>query len=124
LKFLQYRQVLYAYTDKLGEEIVYIGKADACSVKERLSGTHKSEVFKYLEKNLKFKEYGISVGVFNLPEGKRLSSELISDVESLLIYELEPKANIQSISSRTSRPGMEVICCGDWPYEDDCFIDE
>ena len=123
-EILQYRQVLYAYTDNLGEEIVYIGKADTCSVKERLSGEHKSEVFKYLETNLKFEQYGISVGIFNLPKGKRLSSELISDVESLLIYTLEPKANIQSINSRISRPGMEVVCYGDWPYEDNHFVDE
>lgn len=121
---LQYRQVLYAYTDSTGGEIVYIGKADASSVKERLSGKHKSEVFRYLDTDLKFKKYGIAVGLFNLPEGKRLTSELISDVESLLINVLEPVANIQCIDSRISRPGMEVICFGDWPYEDDYFVDK
>lgn len=123
-EILQYRQVLYAYTDNLGKEIIYIGKADSCSVKERLGGTHKKGVFKYLETSLNFKEYGISVGMFDLPENKRLSPKIISDVESLLIYALKPKANIQSVNSRTSRPGIEVICYGDWPHEYNHFIDE
>lgn len=118
------RKVLYAYTDGLGEEIVYIGKADASSVKERLNGKHKSTIFKHMETNLKFKKYGISVGTFELPAGKRLSSELISDVESLLIYSLKPVENIQSISGGISRPGMEVFCDGDWPCDYNHFIDE
>lgn len=121
---LKSRQVLYSYTDNRGEEIVYIGKAYACSVKERLSGRHKDKIFEYLRKTYKFKEYGLAVGKIKLPKSNRLSAKLVSDIESLLIYKLKPSANIQSIRSRISRPGMEIVCCGDWPYEDNRFVDE
>ncbi|MES9851047.1 MAG: hypothetical protein ABW170_04360 [Candidatus Thiodiazotropha sp. L084R] len=123
-EILNFHRVLYAYTDGAGKNIFYIGKADGCSVKQRLRGSHKKDVFEYLEKKVGLSEYGLAVGEFHLPEGRRLSPELISDAESLLIYILKPRANIQSVESRISRPGMELICYGDWPYHENHFVDD
>jgi len=120
---LALRRVLYGYTDPDGKEILYIGKADGCSVRERLSGKHKEDVFKYLEKEIGLNEYCLCVGDLYLPPGRNFSSRLLEDTESLLIYTLEPRANVQSINSRISRSGMELICTGDWPLRKKHFID-
>ncbi len=78
-KALDLYRVLYAYTDGVGEVIHYIGKADFCSVRERLKGKHKQDVFGYLSNTLELQEYGILIGEFELDEGRKLSSHLISD---------------------------------------------
>jgi len=120
---LDYCRVLYAYAHPDTEEILYIGKADLCSVKERLKGRHKEEIFKYLENELGITEMGLLVGEVILPEERNYSSALLSDIESLLIIALKPPANIQSTSSRVSRSGLTVSCTGDWPHEAIEFID-
>lgn len=123
-EILGFHRVLYAYTDGSGKNIFYIGKADGCSVRDRLRGPHKKDVFDYLERIVGLSEYGLAVGEFFLPEGRRLSSELISDAESLLIYTLKPRANVQSVDSRIGRSGMELTCHGDWPYQENHFVDD
>ncbi|MCW8883749.1 MAG: hypothetical protein OQK12_00675 [Motiliproteus sp.] len=120
---LDLHRVLYAYVHPDTEEILYIGKADRCSVKERLQGRHKEDIFDYFKREFDLDSMGLLVGELWLPEGNRYSSELLSDIDSLLIYELEPPANLQAISSRISRPGMVVFCRGDWPDDCDEFRD-
>ncbi|GAB2199491.1 GIY-YIG nuclease family protein [Sessilibacter sp. MAH4] len=116
-------QVLYAYTHPDTEEILYVGKADFSSVYKRLKGRHKDEIFNYLRSEFQISEMGLLVGQLILEEGRRFSSTLLSDVESLLIHELNPPANIQSTSSRISRPGLIVTCLGEWPLKDNQFED-
>jgi hypothetical protein len=53
-------------------------------------------------------------GQLLLQAGRRRSSELLADVESLLIKRLQPLGNIQCTESRISRPGMRVRCSGEW----------
>jgi hypothetical protein len=55
--------------------------------------------------------------------GTRRTSELLADVESLLIIRLQPFGNIQCTTSRTSRPGLRVHCLGDWPLKRSRFHD-
>ena len=117
-------RVLYAYVHPERNEILYIGKADQSSVKDRLRGEHKRSVFDYLEDEFGIEEMELIVGELRIPQGNRFSSELLADIESLLIYELSPPANIQAISTRISRPGLVVVCDGDWPCEYDEFTDQ
>ncbi|VAX34360.1 hypothetical protein MNBD_NITROSPIRAE03-1234 [hydrothermal vent metagenome] len=121
---IDYTRVLYAYLSRTSKKIQYIGKADYCSVSERMKGKHKESVFKYIQDELRLTEIFCIVGVLAIPEGRKYSSELLSDVESLLIKELQPSANIQSKGSRISRPGLVVNCLGDWPCKTDTFYDE
>jgi len=58
-----------------------------------------------------------------LKEDRRRSSELLGDVESLLITRLRPFGNIQSRGSRVMRPGLRVQCTGDWPFRRFRFYD-
>ncbi len=117
-------RVLYAYLDPESNEILYVGKADYCSVSERMKGKHKEDVFNYIQEELGLTEISCIVGVLSIPKGCRFSSELLSDVESLLIISIQPRANIQNMNSRTSRPGLVVTCSGEWSYENNMFCDE
>lgn len=120
---IEFSRVLYAYLHPNTSEILYIGKADHCTVRERLFGTHKEAIFDEMMNDLRITVLHAIVGVPCMPEGRRYSSELLADIESLLIIELQPTYNTQSRKSRISRPGMVVRCMGDWPHERDRFID-
>jgi hypothetical protein len=116
-------RVLYSYVDKSDQDILYIGKADRCSVRQRMYGEHKRGIFEHFNTN-RIKSHYVIVGDFYLDEGKRLSKELIDDVESLLIKRLKPIANIQCLKSRIERPGMKVFCEGVWPHSRTAFHDK
>jgi hypothetical protein len=120
--WLDFSRVLYAYLHPRSHQPVYIGKADRSSVRARLHGGHKEGVYEFLN------EQGITfvwaiVGLPLLPEGNRMSAELLSDAESLLISSLQPIANIQAIRSRISRPGLVVTCRGEWPVQRKRYVD-
>ena len=120
---LEFSRALYAYLHPDTSEILYIGKADLCTVKERLSGAHKEEIFEQMVGNLGITELHAIVGVLYIPNDRKYSSELLSDIESLLIIKVQQSYNIQSRKSRISRPGLEVRCIGEWPHAQEHFID-
>ena len=120
---IDYCRVLYAYLHPVTKNILYIGKADKCSVRERLQGQHKEDVYLYLSQEFNINEISLQIGELLLPNNQRYSSELLADVESLLISELRPPANIQGICSRISRPGMVVSCVGEWQHQLSKFHD-
>jgi hypothetical protein len=113
---------LYAYLHPQRDRLLYVGKADYSTIRQRLHGDHKATLWEDL-----YNEYGIEeVRVMHgelLVDGRR-TSDLLSDVESLLIIRLRPFGNIQSIQSRVSRPGMKVHCIGKWPFKRSRFRDD
>jgi hypothetical protein len=106
---------LYAYIDCYSDRVLYLGKADFQSVYERTLGRHKREIFDFLDQEYGDTDPGVIQGNLILEEGRRFSSRLLTDVESLLIYRLQPPANIACTRSRIARPGMQIRCRGDWP---------
>jgi hypothetical protein len=121
---LNYREVLYLYLAKRPQKILYIGKADRCSVRERLRGAHKAGIFDHIANEMKIKRIEILVGQLCLQVGNRFSRQLLGDVESLLIYRLKPPANSQNIFSRSiTRSGLSIECTGSWPIKRSRFID-
>lgn len=120
---LGFSRVLYAYLHPESSDILYLGKAEYCTVKERLYGRHKEAIFSDIVNDLKVSEIHAIVGLLHLPPKKRFSSELLSDVESLLIMAVQPTYNRQSRQSRISRPGLVVNCAGDWPLSINVFKD-
>jgi len=118
-----YRRVLYAYFAADDKEILYIGKADRQTVRERRTRSAKKNFWDDLEKERNIYETIARVGEIYLVERRKLSRELLLDVESLLIKRLRPWGNILSRSSRISRPGLRVRCEGDWPLERREFYD-
>lgn len=110
-----YRRVLYAYFDVDDKEVLYIGKADRQTVRERRTRSAKKNFWDDLEKERNIYKTIVRVGEIRLEEGHKLSRELLLDAESLLIKRLRPWGNIQSRSTRILRPGLRVRCEGDWP---------
>ena len=120
---LKFSRVLYAYLHPESSDILYLGKADYSTVKKRLTGQHKGAIFSDIVNDLKVSEIHAIVGQLHLPSEKRFSSELLSDVESLLIIAVQPSYNRQSRQTRISRPGIVVNCTGDWPLAIKMFKD-
>jgi len=108
---------LYAYIDRRSNELVYIGKCWGTTVAERWNAPDKDETFDRIrEAGTPQKYIDVSVGLILLPEGSRISFELVVDLESLLIFKEEPCGNIQNVQScGAARRGLRVACSGDWP---------
>lgn len=115
---------LYAYVAPGGREILYIGKVDGSTVRERWTRRgHKTAFWDYLEQERGISKHAVLFGEVALEEGQRLTRQLLADIESLLIMRVGPCGNIQSSHSRISRPGLCVICQGDWPLKRQRFHD-
>lgn len=116
-------RVLYAYTVPPRDEIVYIGKADGRTVRERWNRSSKEDFWKALEREQRMFRHGVLVGDLELEGGARLTRELLADIESSLIHRVQPWGNIQACYSRISRPGLRVLCFGKWPFARASFVD-
>jgi hypothetical protein len=106
---------LYAYLHARRDWLLYLGKANFASVRNRLGGAKKAQLFADID--LRYGTDGVRVlhGKLLLERGSRLTSELLADVESLLVLRLAPFGNTQSLKS-DSRSGLRVHCVGDWPF--------
>ncbi len=115
---------LYAYLHAQRDWLLYVGKADYSSVRQRLHGAHKEQLFDDIYRRYGTEQVRVLHGDLVLPAGRRRSSELLGDVESLLIMRLQPFGNIQSRRSRFERRGLRVHCVGDWPFKRFRFHDD
>lgn len=116
-----YNRTLYAYLAPRASEILYIGKADGCTVRERWR--EKRQFWADLERDRNLKSHRVIIAEWEITPGCRMTQELLSDVESLLIFEVKPWGNIQARSSRIIRPGLQVECRGAWPLAKRVFRD-
>lgn len=114
---------LYAYLHPRDAEVLYVGKADYSTPRRRLSGDHKSALFDDLRTERQITRFRALHGSIIMLDGGRRTSQLIGDVESLVIKRVQPWGNIQSRVSRISRPGLSVECVGAWPLERSRFRD-
>ena len=117
------RRCLYAYVAPASSEILYVGKAWGVTVRGRWQYSAKDHFWNDLERDRGILAHRAILGEVVLPPGKRLSPKLLSDIESLLIHRIKPWGNIQSRSSRISRPGFVVACRGSWPNSKSMFHD-
>jgi hypothetical protein len=114
---------LYAYIALKTREILYIGKAWNATVRARWNRSGKYDFWDDLERQRGIHIHHPLIGEIELPPHHRLSRELLSDIESLLIHQVQPWGNIQSRSSRISRPGFTIKCLGVWPSRNRIFSD-
>lgn len=114
---------LYAYLHPERDCLLYIGKADVQTVRERLHGDHKDDLFDFFWDRYGIEEVRVLQGDLVLDDGRRRSSELLADVESLLIIRLQPPGNVANTRTRIYRPGLRVRCTGDWPFKRAGFHD-
>lgn len=111
----------YLYGHPEENEILYIGKVDGTTVRQRWNRSAKRGFWEALEADRNIHEHTALVGVIELEAGKRLSRELICDVESLLINRIQPWGNIQCRNTRITRSGLKVRCKGEWSYSPKSF---
>jgi hypothetical protein len=103
----QYELALYAVIHPRTDEIIYIGKADGSTVRARWNAADKHDrVWRRMEQERGISEHGFVVGEFQMPEGIRLTRQLVCDIEAMLIYAIQPWANTSNTASRGlySRP--------------------
>ncbi len=114
---------LYAYLAPYKCEIYYLGKCDRTTVRGRACYSAKSGAWDCI--NRRSKKHRLIVAEIEVEQ--RLTRQLLADIESLLIYEIQPCCNVQNVRSRGgySRPGMRVECRGKaWPLPRKVFLDE
>lgn len=114
---------LYAYQHPTTDEILYIGKSWGVTVRGRWNRAAKEKFWNDLESQRGIKSHIVLFGEMWIPDYIQLSHELLADVESLLIQQVSPWCNIQSIKSRITRPGLTVKCTGEWPHRQKTFHD-
>ena len=105
---------LYAYLAPLKPEIYYFGKCDRTTVRGRAAYSAKAGAWDCI--NRLSKTHRLIVAEIEVEQ--RLTRELLADIESLLIYIIQPCCNVQNTRSRGKhcRPGMRVECKGSaWP---------
>ena len=105
---------LYAYLHPAQDWLLYVGKADFATVRSRMRGDHKAQLWRDLWRRYRIEDVRVMHGALVL-DGRR-TSQILADVESLLIKRLAPFGNIQARRSRISRRGMRVHCIGEWPF--------
>src|SRR5262245_54190719 len=116
-----HRHVLYAYVNPHTDEIIYLGMAWHRSVRQRFRDRDKNALHDFFLNDLEIEGVGVIVGSICM-EG-RLTRQLLSDIESLLIKRLQPAGNIMCRSTRISRPGMRLECFEEWPHQRSRFLD-
>lgn len=115
---------LYAYLAPRTREVLYIGKAWGVTVRARWNRSGKYDFWDDLEKQRGIRTHAPLLGEIALPRRHRMTHELLCDIESLLIQQVQPWGNIQSRVSRISRPDFTVACRGSWPGRRRVFRDE
>ncbi|SRR6266481_1243990 len=119
VKLWQRKRALYCILHPTQDTLLYLGRAVRSTVRRRWNAADKHErVWSRMADELGLDKHRIIVGTFKKVAERRISEEMISDVESLLIFRLRPLLNGQSTKTRGnySRPGMTVHCTGAWPH--------
>jgi hypothetical protein len=116
---------LYAYLAPDGREILYIGKCDRTTVRGRWRYSSKSGTWDSINQVCD----SHCVIVAEIEANERVTRQLLADIESLLIYEvneLQPLHNVQNTGSRGQyrRPSMRIQCRGAWPLSKRVFVDD
>ena len=118
----QVNRGLYAYLGP-NNEVLYIGKVNGTTIRTRFQASAKPALWNFIVNDLGIDEVTILAGLVELPEGSKHSRQRLSDIESLLIYEIKPAGNIACRDSRICRPGLNILCRGDWRYHRRKFLD-
>ncbi len=119
-----YQRALYAYLAPQRREILYVGKCDGTTVRARWNYAAKAGAWDFINNDRDLRSHRLIVADIELPAGGRLTRELLTDIESLLISRVDACANVQCRRSRIQRPGLEVRCLGAWPLDTRIFRDE
>ena len=110
---VQATNAMYLFRKKGTREILYIGKACRQSVKQRWLCRSKNRLDKLARKE------GVVMRPFvaGFHTTRRLTPQLINDVERLLIFLLNPRWNGPGkVTCRLHHRELTVKCSGEWPH--------
>jgi hypothetical protein len=116
-----HRYVLYAHLNPHTDKIIYLGMAWHRTVRQTFRDRDKNALHDFFLNDLGIEGVVVIVGSIYM-EG-RLTRQLLSDIESLLIKRLRPAGIIMCRSTRISRPGMRLECFQEWPHQRSRFSD-
>src|SRR5262249_28857019 len=110
---------LFAFCDPENDEILYVGHADDRNVRDHCEASEHEVLWQEL-RAIGIDNVSVLIGV---PQDARLRSDnvLLGELASLLITELDPSGNEERDAERPVRPGLEIECSGEWPYEEATF---
>lgn len=113
-------KALYAYF--VDERLIYIGKAEASTVRQRLLARDKAKLRQevYAEIGGNLRRTKVLVGRPKGSSALRATKMVLRDLEGLFIRELKPKRN-ETVPVNVRRPGIRVRCTGAWPFEQSVF---
>lgn len=124
--YLASTRCLYALCHPSENQLLYLGKAWSSRVGSRIRATDKCRVYDAIRR-----EHGLSpdqlipfVGFVEPDSQSRLTHALLTEIESLLIFHIEPTGNHACKSSYRCRDRLAVRCTGDWPLRQRTFVDE
>jgi hypothetical protein len=104
--------------------LLYLGKADFQSVAQRLRCHSRLGVWARIEEEFGYVASCTALlGEFEVAPGVRLTQQVLSDAESLLIMGESPPGNWQCREGRITRPGLCVACLGQWPGRARAYLD-
>lgn len=119
----QWSKCLYAYVHPADGGVLYVGKTDNLTVRQRFVSNFQRK-FHDLYARLGILKVDVIAAEIDLRCSARLTREWIDDLESLLIIRLQPPLNQSKKRSRGgTRPGTVVVCSGEWPLDQSRFID-
>jgi len=110
---LQARNALYLIRESRSREVLYIGKSGRQTIKGRLLCQSKDRLARLA------REEGSSLKplVAGFHTSRRLTPQLIDDVERLLIYLVQPRGNVRGKNTcRLHHRDLVVRCSGEWPH--------
>jgi len=109
-----WNRALYAYLHPRMKEILYLGKADGTTIRQRWKAPDKEQFWRALEEERRLFNHRVLVGA--VVTDARLTRQALADIESMLIFAIEPWGNIASTRGRIYRPGLVVHNRGRaWP---------
>jgi hypothetical protein len=108
---------LYAYQVPPYTALVpYVGEAIYSTVAQRRDGHEKDEVNNKVRTYFGIEDFNVLVGLPTRKDGGIITSALIHDLESTLIYYLQPIANTAKKKSINVAYPMTINCTGAWPF--------
>jgi len=114
---------LYAYLHPATQKVLYIGKTADLTVRQRFVSNFKRK-FHDLYARLGILTVDVIAADIELTTSARLTRQWLDDLESLLIFRLQPPLNDSKRKSRgATRPGTVLVCTGDWPLGGARFVD-
>jgi len=112
---------LYAFTDPESDEVLYLGTCSGATLKACCEATEHEDLWSRL-RGIEIDNVGVMIGRPQAEGGAKIDAKLLGEITQLLVFEIGPSGNSDNEPRVEVRPGLEVACSGEWPYEEAVFV--